>query len=116
MAEISVETGALPGGRVSRYQWLGAAAGDTFQQVYLPDLGAVAASMQVEGLSAGAIALHGSNDGATFYPLDDVDGNAIGVSADGISEIRSTAIAFIKPVLTGGDGGDDITITLVTRA
>lgn len=114
MAERGVSKAELATGRVRQYRWTGLTPGDTAEEVFLDGAGLLIATMQVEGMSTGTITLQGSNDNGTFYNLSDTENTAISVTADGLVEIRASALAWVKPVLTGGVS-DDVTVTIVTR-
>lgn len=58
--------------------------------------------MQTDGTFGGmTMALHGSNNDATFIALKDLDGTDIAHTAAALSAVR-TAPLYIKPVRTGG--------------
>ena len=101
--------------QMKRVVWTGMVPGDTANMANITGIGLLGASMQVQGMGTGSLALHGSNDGTNFYPLKDAAGNVIAVTANGLVEIASTAVLYVKPVLTGG-GADNVTVTLVSRA
>lgn len=71
-------------------------------------------SIQAEGTfgASAAIHLHGSNDGTNYHPLTDYNGDEIVLSAAGISAV-SELTAWVKPVLTDGDGSTDVDVTMV---
>lgn len=101
-------------GDAERVAWGPMTQADTCQSVALNGAGPVAASFQVTGTFGGAtVALHGSNDDVSYFPLKDVAGAAIGLTAAGLVELSSAAI-FIKPVITGGAGAS-LTIIVSSR-
>ena len=100
----TVETGKRDTRRT--ITWAGAQAADNATMGrYQPLFSLTTASVQVSG--TGSAALHGSNDGVNYVPLNDLAGAAISLSGGAIAEF-STGVAFIKPVVTGGP----VTITV----
>lgn len=57
-------------------------------------------SVQVTGLTADSLAIHGSNDGTNYVLLTDPQGDALTFAANGLRQIAE-ATAYIKPVRTG---------------
>lgn len=58
--------------------------------------------------------LQGSNDGATWFPLTDPQGNAISRTAEGIETIDENPL-FIRPLISGGAAGTSITVIICAR-
>ncbi len=75
--------------------------------------GASDRSVQVTGtFGGGSIRITGSNDGVTYFPLTDLQGNELlftSARLDSISEL----VRFIRPELTGGDGTTNLTVVLL---
>ena len=73
------------------------------------------AAVQFTGTFGGATAvLQGSNDGTNWVTLSDLLGTAISFTAAGYAEL-GTAMAYIRPSTSGGDGTQDIDCILVAR-
>lgn len=64
--------------------------------------------------SGGTVVLEGSNDGATFFTLNDPFGNAITATAASLSQVLETT-AFVRPRVSAGDGATAITVSLFAR-
>lgn len=73
-------------------------------------------SVQVTGTFglAGTLRFEGSNDGVTYAPLTDPQGNALDFTSAKIKAVTE-ATAFFRPRVTGGDGTTSLTITLFVR-
>ena len=63
-------------------------------------IGVVAASGTFGGAS---VALEGSLDGVNWYPVQNLSGDDIAITAAGASEFTSS-MAYIRPTATGGTG------------
>ena len=75
----------------------------------------LAGSLQMVGTPDSAtVVLQGSNDGTNFVTLNDVNGNAVSLTAAGAAEF-STAMRYIKPSASGGGASQDIDVTLFLR-
>lgn len=99
---------------LTKITWAGMATGDTIVHVDPGRPAALAGSLQVLGdLGGGTLALEGSNDGETFAPLSDLQGDPISLAAAGIAEF-STAVQYIRPVPADGTD-DDVTAIIVLR-
>lgn len=74
-----------------------------------PALGFIQA---VGTFGGGTVKLQGSNDGSNWIDLEDPQGDAIAITADGGSEFSTSAV-YIRPLVTGGTGDDlDVFISL----
>ena len=94
--------------------WEALATGDTVVAAEPQGLSGLAGSVQFTGTFGGAtVTLTGSNDGANFVTLEDVNGDAVSVTAAGLIDF-ATACRYIKPGISGGTG-DDIDVTVVLR-
>ncbi len=72
-------------------------------------------SIQVEGTFGGAtVTFQGSNSGNTYVSLTDPQGNTLSLTAAGIKQVMEVT-AYIKPVVTGGDGTTSLTFTAIVR-
>jgi hypothetical protein len=71
-------------------------------------------SVQVTGaFGAATVILEGSNDGTTFFPLNDPFGTAISFTAAGGAGVAE-ATRFVRPSASGGTG-QSLTIRLFVR-
>lgn len=101
-------------------QWgPGAKNGDTFIPVISGSL--VDHSIQVEGIfgSGTSVTLEGSNDAVstttgTYHPLTDPYGTTVAITSSGLKQTTEIT-AWIKPVITSGDGSESLTITVAVR-
>lgn len=73
-------------------------------------------SVQVHGTFGvgGSITFEGSNDGTNWFPLTDLQGNAITKTAAALEHI-SEATVFVRPHVTAGDGTTSLTAILFVR-
>jgi hypothetical protein len=95
-----------------RLQWSGIQVGDTCDPCYLLEF--ADRSAQFSGTFAATISMAGSNDDANYDACTDLAGNVIAVTAAGIKGIAEFTHR-LKPILTGGDGTTNITVTVVAR-
>ncbi|SRR5258706_2095442 len=101
-------------------QWgPGAKFGDTFQPVISASL--VDHSIQCEGSfgSGTVIQIQGSNDATTitngnYHALTDPFSNTINIGTPSIRQTTEVT-SWIKPAFTGGDGTENLTITVAFR-
>ena len=101
-----------------RFSWIGATNGgtpDTFAPVEI-DRNPYTITVQATGTfgASADIALHGSLDGTNYAALSDAQGAAISLTAASIADGQS-AVRFVKPVLSGGNGSTDIDVVLQVR-
>lgn len=74
----------------------------------------LAGSIQALGTFGGAtVKLQGSNDGSNWVDLEDLQGDAIGLTAAGAAEF-STSMAYLRPLATGGTS-DDLDVYVCLR-
>lgn len=75
---------------------------------------AVEYTLMVSGTfgAGGSVALQGSNDGATFFALEDVTGTTIAITNNKIWRV-SHMPRQIKPVVTAGDGTTALALVIV---
>ena len=78
-------------------------------------------SVQIEGTFSAStvITMQGSNNatgtsGGSYHTLHDPSFTAISVTAPALLQVEEVA-AFMKPVITNGDGNESITVTLLSR-
>lgn len=100
--------------------WEGATNGgtpDTFQAYKLPKR-PYSLTFQIEDADSWAaatgpnMAIHGSIDGSSYYVLQNGSQSDINVTADDFISVGEAPL-FIKPVLTNGDSGTDITVRML---
>jgi hypothetical protein len=117
MAEIKPSLGQVGRADESAFvvAWLNVKPGDTCGAVQLPNL--ADKSIHVSGnFAGGMVALWGSNNGFTT-PGAPLRGPNNVVLAIGAEEIRSVLedTTLVKPVVTGGGAGRDISIHLLCK-
>lgn len=73
-------------------------------------------SVQFSGTFAGgsSASLMGSNDGTNYFILDDINGDAITVTAGALKEFSTSAL-YVKPQVLSG-AGDDVDCITISRA
>lgn len=76
----------------------------------MPRLSAM--SIQGEGISAGDIELHGSNDGTNFYALP----TAVALAADGIKSVATADLGFLHYRITLITASETVVVTVVGMA
>lgn len=93
--------------------WGPMAAGDVATPVNLREYSD--RSIQVSGTFGGAtIAIQGSIDGVEWGTLGNAQGDPLSFTSGRIEAVAEL-VAFIKPVITGGDGTTAITVSLIAR-
>ncbi|MCB1341364.1 MAG: hypothetical protein KDK24_09935 [Pseudooceanicola sp.] len=86
--------------------WEGVTENDTCAPVILMGLEGAVGDLQAVGtFGSASVALQGSNDQATYAALNDQNGDAIALSAEGAADF-STAMLQIRPHPTGGSSQD----------
>lgn len=98
-----------------RIQYTGIRAGDTCSAIGLARY--ADRSVQVSGTFGGAtVAIQGTNEDSTnFYTLSDSGGLDLSLTAPGRPRFITEATLHTKPLITGGDGTTDLTITFFCR-
>jgi hypothetical protein len=100
--------------RPQDWQW-SLAQGDTANPIAISNQGDM--TIQVSGTFGGAgITLQGSNEPAATngIALHDIDGNAINLTAAGVLQVKEKTL-FLWPVISGGNGTTNLTITIFGR-
>ena len=64
--------------------------------------------------AGGSVRVEGSLDGVNYAPLTDPQGNYIVLSTAKLEAI-SEVVRYIRPVVVGGDGTTDLTVSIVFR-
>lgn len=104
-------TNNLTSDRVHIITWVTTAA-DTFTSVEIP--GSADRSVQMSGTwNSSTIVLEGSNDGTTWFTLNDPFSNAISFTADGLKQITEIT-RYIRPRISAGTP-TSVTITALLR-
>lgn len=62
----------------------------------------------------GTIVLEGSNDGTTYFTLNDVQAAAISKTAAALEQVAE-APRYVRPNVTAGDGSTALTCTIYAR-
>jgi hypothetical protein len=95
-------------------RWSGLLNGDTGDRVEMP--GSADRSVQFDGTfgAGGTLRWEGSNDGTTYYPLVDPQGNVLDVTVAKIEQILEIT-RFMRPRVTAGDGTTNLAATLLLR-
>jgi hypothetical protein len=95
-------------------QWTGLAVGDEGAPIAFSQF--TDKSVQVSGIfgAGGGVSFVGSNDGVEWAPLTDPQGNALTFIAQKI-KLVCEATALVKPVVTGGDGTTNLTVTVLMK-
>lgn len=69
-------------------------------------------SVQLSGtFTSTTIVFEGSNDGTTYYTLDDIEGTAISKTGAAFSEVRDRP-RFVRPRSSVGGASTDVTATM----
>jgi hypothetical protein len=68
-------------------------------------------TFQVTGTwgAGGALVIEGSNDGATYFTLNDQANVALTMSANALKTVRDQPL-YVRPRVTGGDGTTSLTV------
>lgn len=93
--------------RPNTVTWASLASGDSGAGI---EVGyAKSLSMQLSGtFTATTVLIEGSNDGTTYYTMDDIEGTAISKTAAAFSEIRDRP-KYIRPRISAGGASSDVT-------
>jgi len=69
-------------------------------------------SVQLSGtFTATTVHFEGSNDGSTYYQLDDIEGNAISKTAAAFFEVRDRP-KYMRPKISAGGASTDVTAVM----
>ena len=64
----------------------------------------------------GTVVIEGSNDGVTYYTLNDQTGAALSLTALGIKGFQAGLLPrFVRPRVTAGDGTTSLTVLMLAR-
>lgn len=96
------------------YVWTGLLLNDTGSPIEGVDF--ADRTVQIGGTfsTGGSVTLEGSNDGTTYFPLTDPQGNAITKTAAAL-EVIEEGPRYIRPNVTAGDGSTNLTVTIWAR-
>lgn len=95
-------------------EWAAVTSADPAIPYRPPYVMSAVATVQISGTFGGAtVTFEGSNDGVTYFPLKDMSGVEISLTAAGLVDF-STGALFVKPVVTGGTA-ESINVILAVR-
>lgn len=84
--------------------WTDVDGGDTC--IAAPTGWIVDKSVQISGTTVTSVAIHGSNDNAEYYVLNDPQGNALtGIGTEKIEQVLENTL-YVKPVVSTGTDVD----------
>lgn len=93
--------------------WAGLAANDDGAAIKFAQF--TDKSVQVSGVFGGAsVRLAGSNDGVSYLPLTDPQGNALDIATAKIKAVTE-ATFWVKPIVTGGDGTTMLDVSVLLK-
>lgn len=109
MATFSLEKDPLGGVILS---WAGVAASETGTSVPVNGPRQLAGAVQMLGTFGGTVTLEQSIDGTTFYPVADLQGVDIALTAAGLKQF-STASRYLR--VSSGVGVSAVTVLVALR-
>ena len=113
MATISPNTDG-PISTANVVNWTGAATGDTINSYAIPEEFGAIGCVQITGTFGGAtVTIEVSNDGTTWFALNDIKGDAVSATADAFFDFTTAAI-YVRPAISGGTS-DDVDVRLSLR-
>ena len=99
---------------VTKVFWETVTEADTTAPITVPGIKGAVGSFQAVGTWGSATAvLQASNDGTNWVTVQDVEGNAVSMTADGLVDISSAAL-YLR-VSTSGGSSQDLDFHLVMR-
>jgi len=100
--------------RSSYITWTPLANGDDGSPLQLA--GAPDKTVTIQGTFGvgGSVTIQGSNDGAVWFPLTDMQANAITKTTAAIEMIVESP-RYIRPIVTAGDGTTAITVIICAK-
>lgn len=106
------QTGGFIGVRI--WEWSAMTQADN-EGTSLPQPNFTDRAVQVSGtFGTASVSLNGTIDGTNYHTLTDPQGNALTFTSAGIKQI-SEAVRELKPVLSGGNGTTDLTVTILMK-
>jgi hypothetical protein len=113
MATVGIRVSGA-GDRAQRAVWTplpSGSEGEPFERPSFADR-----SVQVTGLfgAGGALAIEGSNDGASWFRLTDPQGAPLSFSTAGLRQVQEVTL-LLRPRVTGGDATTALTVTMLVR-
>lgn len=115
MATVARTTARVVGSTL-RVTWTGLTTTDTDgDPIDAPDH--VFKEVQVFGTfgAGGTVQIQGSlNEGTTWAPLNDPQGNALNIAAAAIERVQEST-ARVRPLVTGGDGTTSLTVVMILK-
>jgi hypothetical protein len=72
-------------------------------------------SVQVSGIFGGAtLRFEGSNDGTTYFPLTDPQGNALDFTSAKLKAVTEATL-WVRPRVVGGDGTTNLAVSVLMK-
>lgn len=97
-------------GSAMKAVWAAVTEADTFVAVSMPEY--LRASVHISGTFGSAtVVLKGSNTGTNFFGLDDIEGTAISMTAEGLKQVQEGTI-YYQPTHSGGSS-ESVTVTML---
>jgi hypothetical protein len=96
------------------WTWSLLANGDTGAPVAIGDYADLCAQFDGAFGTGGTIKLQGSNDGATWYDLTDVQAATISKTSAGLEQVAECPL-WVRPNVTAGDGSTSLNCRLFGR-
>jgi hypothetical protein len=95
-------------------RWTGLLNTDTGDRVEMP--GSADRTVQVDGTfgAGGTLRWEGTNDGTTYYPLNDPQGNVLDFTVAKIEQVLEIT-RYMRPRVTAGDGTTNLAVTILLR-
>ncbi len=116
MATKVLATSYAPNGNINcvLITWTALANGDDGAPYEGADF--VDRTVQFDGTfgAGGSVTLQGSNDGASWFPLTDPQGNAITKTGAGL-EVIEEGPRYVRPIVTAGDGTTSLNCRIWAR-
>lgn len=105
--------GLLPA-NMAMWTWPTCANGDTGAPALVGDYADLCAQFDGTFGAGGTVVLQGSNDGASWFTLTDVQQAAISKTAAALEQVAECPL-YIRPAVTAGDGTTSINVRLIGR-
>ena len=110
IAPTSTKSNLVVQSTPSTVTWSNIASADTttgFEAGYAKSI-----SVQLKGtFTATTVQFEGSNDGTTYYQLDDIEGTAISKTAAAFFEVRDRP-KYVRPKIAAGGASTDVTTVM----
>lgn len=103
-----------PSTNITQVVWSGLLNGDNGNAVELFDNADYCVQLDGTFGTGGTIVFQGSNDGVTYFTLNDPGASAISKTAAALKQVLETP-RYVRPLVTAGDGTTALVCTLVAR-